>query len=144
MDKNMDSTLFNLAFTAKEIQLVFRRFATGMSVDVPTEAIGILLAVYYKEDLIQQDIAEIVKKDKSAVLRHIDNLEKKGLVQRVTAANDRRRNVINITDEGKRFIAEINGKANELFSLLSEGLSSIDVRMLNEILNHIQNKAKMI
>jgi DNA-binding MarR family transcriptional regulator len=140
----MENTLFNLAFTAKEIQLAFKRFAAEMSVDVPAEAMGILLAVYYKSDLIQQDIAEIVKKDKSAVLRHIDSLEKKGLVQRVTDANDKRRNVINITDEGKRFIAEINDKANELFSRLSEGLSSMDVRMFDEMLNHIRNRAKTV
>jgi DNA-binding MarR family transcriptional regulator len=144
MDKNMDNTLFNLAFTAKEIQLVFKRFVTDLSVDVPTEAMGILLAVYYKSDLIQQDIAEIVKKDKSAVLRHIDNLEKKGLLQRTIAANDRRRNIISITDEGKQFIYEINDRANELFSVLSEGLSSIDVEMFNKMLNHIRSKAKTV
>ncbi|MDR0683091.1 MAG: MarR family winged helix-turn-helix transcriptional regulator [Dysgonamonadaceae bacterium] len=140
----MDNTLFNLAFTAKEIQLVFKRFVTDLSVDVPTEAMGILLAVYYKSDLIQQDIAEIVKKDKSAVLRHIDNLEKKGLLQRTIAANDRRRNIISITDEGKQFIYEINDRANELFSVLSEGLSSIDVEMFNKMLNHIRSKAKTV
>jgi MarR family transcriptional regulator for hemolysin len=140
----MDNTLFNLVFTAKEIQHAFKRFAVDLSADVPAEAMGILLAVYYKSDLIQQDIAEIVKKDKSSVLRYIDNLEKKGLLQRTNAATDRRRNIINITDEGKLFIAEINDRANELFSLLSEGLSNFDVEMLNKMLNHIQNKVKNV
>jgi MarR family transcriptional regulator for hemolysin len=141
---NIENTLFNLAFTTKEIQRAFKRFATGLSVDVPMEAIGILLAVYYKADLIQQDIAEIVKKDKSSVLRHIDNLEKKNLLQRTIAANDRRRNIINITVQGKQFIDEINSKANELFNELSVGLSGIDIEMFNKILNHLQNKASKV
>jgi MarR family transcriptional regulator for hemolysin len=141
---NIDNILFNLAFTTKEIQRTFKRFATDLSVDVPTEAMGILLAVYYQSDLIQQDIAEIVKKDKSSVLRHIDNLEKKNLVQRTIAANDRRRNIINITDKGKQFIDEINNKANELLGLLSDGLQKADIEIFNSVLSHLQSKAKTV
>ncbi|MDR0680951.1 MAG: MarR family transcriptional regulator, partial [Dysgonamonadaceae bacterium] len=103
-----DNILFNLALTTKEVQRVFKRFVTDLSVDVPTEAIGILLAVNYKADLIQQEIAEILKKDKSAVLRHLDNLEQKNLVQRIVSPTDRRRNIIRITETGKQFIDEVN------------------------------------
>jgi DNA-binding MarR family transcriptional regulator len=35
------------------------------------------IVIRQNEDVIQQDIAEIMKKDKSVVLRQIDNLEKK-------------------------------------------------------------------
>jgi DNA-binding MarR family transcriptional regulator len=139
-----DNILFNLALTTKEIQRAFKRFVTDLSVDVPTEAIGILLAVNYKSDLIQQEIAEIVKKDKSAVLRHLDNLEQKNLVQRIVSPTDRRRNIIQITEKGKQFINEINDKSNELFSLLSEGLSTSDIELFNNILAHLQMKAGTI
>jgi DNA-binding MarR family transcriptional regulator len=137
-----DNILFNLALTTKEIQRAFKRFVTDLSIDVPTEAIGILLAVNYKSDLIQQEIAEIVKKDKSAVLRHIDNLEQKNLVQRVVSPTDRRRNIIRVTEKGKQFIDEISDKSNELFSLLSEGLSATDIELFNNVLAHLQMKAR--
>jgi DNA-binding MarR family transcriptional regulator len=137
-----DNILFNLALTTKEIQRAFKRFVTDLSIDVPTEAIGILLAVNYKADLIQQEIAEIVKKDKSAVLRHLDNLEQKNLVQRIVSPTDRRRNIVRITETGKQFIDEVNDKSNELFSLLSEGLSASDVELFNRVLAHLQMKAR--
>ncbi|MDR0873596.1 MAG: MarR family transcriptional regulator [Prevotellaceae bacterium] len=139
------SNLFNIALTMKEIQRSFKRFAGNLSLDVPMESVGILLVIYYnKSELIQQEIAEAVKKDKSAVLRHIDNLERKGLLQRTSAINDRRRNVISITERGKQFISEINGKANELFALLSDGLTVSEITTLNALLTHLQNKAQNI
>ena len=136
------NNLLNLSFTAKEIQLAFKRYVKDLNFDVPVESFGILLAVrYYDSDIIQQDIAEIIRKDKSAILRQIDHLEKKNLVQRIVDQNDRRRNIIKITDEGIKFIDKINIKLDELFSLLSQDLKPSDVDVLNNVLNHLRNKA---
>ena len=99
---------------------------------------------YSDTEAIQQDIADIVKKDKSAVLRQIDNLEKKNLVQRIVDPIDRRRNVIHITDEGINLINEVNNKLDEIQSLLSDGLEVSDLDIFYKVLNHFRNKAKML
>jgi DNA-binding MarR family transcriptional regulator len=138
------SPIFTIALTIKEIQIAFKRFAGDLSVDVPMESVGILFVIYYKSDLIQREIAELVKKDKSAVLRHIDLLEQKGLLKRTSAANDRRRNIINITELGRQFIIEINKKADEFFTFISDGLTISEIGVLNAILSHLQNKARNI
>ncbi|MCL1942021.1 MAG: MarR family transcriptional regulator [Candidatus Azobacteroides sp.] len=104
----------------------------------------ILLSVNYRPDIIQQEIAETLKKDKSAVLRLIDNLEKQGLVRRVVSANDRRRNIINITENGKKLVTEIDHKLQKLSALFFNDLDSADIEIFNRILNHLQNKAKTI
>jgi len=52
------------------------------------------------EELIQQDIAEVMDINKSATLRTIDILEKKGFVKRYPVLNDRRKNKIEVTKEG--------------------------------------------
>ena len=137
--------LLNLAITVKDIQRALKRFAAGSNVDIPAESLGILLTVHYSDtEAIQQDIADIVKKDKSAVLRQIDNLEKKNLVQRIVAPNDRRRNIIHITDRGLSLINEINSKLDEMQSLLSDGLESSDLDTFYRVLNHFRAKANML
>jgi len=137
--------LLSLALTVKEIQRALKRFASGSNVDIPTESLGILLTVYYSDtEAIQQDIADIVKKDKSAVLRQIDSLEKRNLVQRIVAPNDRRRNIIHITDEGLNLINEVNDKLNEMQSILSDGLDASDLDIFYKVLNHFKNKANML
>jgi len=145
MEKEKMNELLNLAMTVKDIQRALKRFAAGSNVDIPAESLGILLTVYYSDtEAIQQDIADIVKKDKSAVLRQIDNLEKKNLVQRIVAPNDRRRNIIQITDEGLNLIDEVNNKLDEMLSLLSDGLETSDLDIFYKVLNHFKAKAKML
>jgi len=137
--------LLNLAMTVKDIQRALKRFSAGSNIDIPAESLGILLTVHYSDtEAIQQDIADIVKKDKSAVLRQIDNLEKRNLVQRIVAPNDRRRNIIHITDDGLNLINEVNNKLDEIQSLLSDGLEVSDLDIFYKVLNHFRNKAKML
>ena len=137
--------LLNLAITVKDIQRALKRFAAGSNADIPAESLGILLTIHYSDtETIQQDIADIVKKDKSAVLRQIDNLEKKNLVQRTVAPNDRRRNIIHITDEGLNLINEVNNKLDEMQSFLSDGLEASDLDIFYKVLNHFRTKAKIL
>ena len=144
MEKGKMNELLYLALTAKDLQRTLKRFA-GPNVDIPAESLGILMTVHYSDtEAIQQDIADIVKKDKSAVLRQIDNLEKKNLVQRIVAPNDRRRNIIHVTDKGLSLINEINNKLDEMLSLLSDGLETSDLEVFYKVLNHFRNKAKML
>jgi len=145
MEKEKMNELLNLAITVKDIQRALKRFATGSSIDIPAESLGILLTVHFSDtEAIQQDIADIVKKDKSAVLRQIDILEKKNLVQRIVAPNDRRRNIIHITDEGLSLINEVNDKLDEMLSLLSDGLEASDLDIFYKVLSHFSTKAKIL
>jgi len=45
-------------------------------------------------------LSQIISIDNAAVTRHIDILEREGLVKRESDANDRRKNIIRITDKG--------------------------------------------
>lgn len=137
--------LLSLALTTKEIQHAFKRFMADSNLDIPIESLGILLTIHYSNtDAIQQDIADIVKKDKSAVLRQIDNLEKKNLVQRIIDPNDRRKNIIRTTEEGINLIDEINIRLDELYSLLSFGVEASDLKTFIRVLNHFRSKARKL
>lgn len=145
MERDKINELLGIALTSKEIQFTFKKYVSDLSVDIPAESIGILLIIqHFDTDVIQQEIAEVARKDKSSVLRQIDTLEKKNLVQRVVDPNDRRRNIVKITENGIRLIDEINIKLDELFSLLSEGLTTSDIETFNNVLNHLRNKAARV
>ena len=72
-----------------------------------------------KDEVIQQDLADYTRKDKSAVLRSIDALEKMGLVRRLQDRNDRRKNYLALTREGHQIMEQyneiMNGVVNDLF-----------------------------
>ncbi|MDR1338471.1 MAG: MarR family transcriptional regulator [Prevotellaceae bacterium] len=145
MEKNKINTLLYIALTAKEIQCAFKSRLSDLEVDVPVESLGILLAVNLNdEDVIQQDIAAIMKKDKSVVLRQIDSLEKNALVQRFIDPGDRRRNIIKITGKGMKLIDEINMKLDKLYALLTDGLEPSEMDAFHKVLSHFRNKARAL
>lgn len=97
-----------------------------------------------KEEVILKDMAEKLGKDKSAILRMIDLLEKKELVRRVVDQNDRRKNQLMVTKKGERLIAEFRIIESELNGELLEGLSDADMETFYKVTNHIQIKSEQL
>lgn len=69
-------------------------------VNLTAEQYLVMDTLWNEGTLTQQAIAYIIQKDKNSVTQFIDNLEKKGLVARSVAKEDRRVNNIVVTAEG--------------------------------------------
>jgi MarR family transcriptional regulator, transcriptional regulator for hemolysin len=95
-----------------------------------------------QDEVIQNDMAGIMGKDKSSILRMIDCLENKDLVRRVVNINDRRKNHIMVTKKGERVINQHLETELELMKELQEGLTENDMEMFYKVLNHIRNNAE--
>ena len=70
------------------------------NVNLTAEQYLVMDTLWNEGTLTQQAIAFIIQKDKNSVTQFIDNLEKKGLVTRSVAKEDRRVNNIMVTEEG--------------------------------------------
>lgn len=68
-------------------------------INITPEQYLVLDILWEKQSLSQQNIADIIQKDKNSVTKIIDSLEKKNLVKRVVDKHDRRINKIELTDE---------------------------------------------
>ena len=100
---------------------------------------GLLFAISEeKEEVILKDIAEKMGKDKSAILRMIDLLEKKELVRRVVDLNDRRKNYLMVTKKCERLIAEFRDVELELNCELLEGISDADIQTFYKVEDRIK------
>ena len=106
---------------------------------------GLLFAISEeKEEVILKDMAEKMGKDKSAILRMIDLLEKKELVRRVVNLNDRRKNYIMVTKKCERLIAEFRNIELELNSELLEGISDADMQTFYKVVDRIKVKSDQL
>lgn len=80
---------------------LFRDFSQGLGEhDVTPGLFGVLVIIEANPDLKQSDLARATHLDRSTVVTVIDNLERRGLVERRAAVNDRRSNAIRLTDAG--------------------------------------------
>lgn len=129
-----------------EVYRVFKRQSDGqqqMEVKITTEQFGLLQAISEKdEEVIQKDMADMMGKDKSAILRLIDSLEEKDLVKRVADSKDRRKNYLMVTKLGYRIIEQYLKIADEMMVVIQEGLSQEDIDTFHRVVSHITNKAK--
>ena len=105
----MDATNFQLDdlfsfLTGKASTAIGRRLqrnfnAAGLT--ITQEQWSVLMALWTKDGLSQQEICNEVFKDRPSVTRLIDNLEKYGYVQRTKVVGDRRTNTICLTEKGR-------------------------------------------
>ena len=69
--------------------------------DITVEQWMILLVLWKQNGQTQQEIANRVGKDKGTISPQLDGLEKRDLIMRLQDKNDKRRNVVCLTQKGK-------------------------------------------
>lgn len=140
-----DTLGFMIVHTGKLLQKTINVTFAVISKEITFEQMGVLYFISRnsgKKDMIQQDIAEIMEKNKSAVLRSIDILEQKGFVKRVPAQGDRRKNVIELTERGKCVIDRMHEFFLGQDLLLKEGISQDQLATCIDVLSKIRQKCK--
>jgi len=93
---------------------LFRDFAQGPGeLDVTPGLFGVLVIIEANPDLKQSDLARATHLDRSTVVTVIDNLERRGLVERRAALNDRRSNAIRLTADGVALLRKLKRQVSQ-------------------------------
>ena len=92
------------------INRTFLRTFTAAGIDISIEQWTVLACLWNKDKVTQQTLCSLTAKDKPSMTRLIDKLEKHNLVTRVSDHNDRRINLIHLTNNG----IALQQKATEL------------------------------
>jgi len=95
-----------------------------------------------KEEVILTDMAAMMEKDKSTILRLIDSLEKKELVKRVLDAKDRRKNYLMVTKRGEEKIEQYEHILKGIIEELQQGLDESELNIFYNVVVHLKNNAK--
>lgn len=104
----------------------------------------ILLKAVQKEDeaVVQQDMAEKLRKDKSYILRLINAIEEDDLIKRVVNPEDRRKNILVITEKGLLLLDRFLTIENELLKDLQQGISQDEMDIFYKVIDQIQHNAE--
>ncbi len=90
------------------------------------------------------EVAERTVMDKVAVSRAVSKLLKNGRIDRQFADADRRRSILNLSQEGRRVHNEIAPLALQFERELLEGLSADDLAKLDFIMEHLLQRARVL
>ncbi len=110
-------------------------------VDLTMEQYFILNILDDNEGIILQDIADMIERDKSAVLRHINALEKKHYVARATCDEDKRKKILIITKPGMETLQMAQALSAEVENELTHQIDNKDLIIFEKVLFEIFKKA---
>ena len=114
----------------KHIAAVFKK----EGINLTAEQFLVMDALWNQGEMTQQTIAYIIQKDKNSVTQFIDNLEKKGLVQRVVDSADRRVNNIKLSKTGLAMKDNTKRVAIDAINDILEGIPEEDLKTFVNVL----------
>lgn len=127
-----------IGYTSKIIHAALNQAFHEAKLDLQVETYILLKVLHLKKNVIQQDMAKAMQKDKSSILRIINNLQDKKWVARIPDSTDKRRNYLVLTQLGTE-ILDAAGEAEEKVKLqLTQDLTENDLSHLKSVLFKIR------
>ena len=113
-----------------------RTFSTeGMSITI--EQWSVLACLWKKDKVTQQTLCNLTSKDKPSMTRLIDKLEKRNLVTRVSDHNDRRINLIHLTDSGMALQKKATELAQKIAAKTLSNIAEEELKISRLVLKRI-------
>lgn len=119
-------------------QRLFMNFRKA-GLEVSPEQWGIMLMLMKNDGIKQNEIAEWVGRNDSSITRIIDNLSQKGYVERRPHENDRRVNLIYLTEEGKSLQQKLIEAAAQTQKEARESIDAGELEICRKVLYQIIN-----
>jgi Transcriptional regulators len=117
-------------------QYISRKF-TSKGFDLTPEQFLVMDTLWDEGVLSQQQISQYIQKDKNSVTKLIDGLEKRGLVLRAPAGDDRRINNIVLTENAKDIQQEVVALALKSVDQICEGIPTDDMQTFISVLKRM-------
>ena len=134
--------LFVIDQTSKIAKQYSEREFELLGIDITVEQWLLLKIIEEKDTLSQTELAKNTHRDPASITRTLDILQKKNLIVRKAVASNRRQYDVELTTEGREFVAKNMPIITKLRNKSIEGLSEIEVKTLMELLHKIQNNMK--
>lgn len=147
MDSNRKTELtrqfIHLTFELRdELRQYMQKKFRENSIDLTYEMHQIMACLWRKDGINQQELADLTLKDKASMTFLIDNLSKRGLVERGEHPNDRRSKLIYLTTKGKLLGKKVKPWVDELFTLAGHGFDTNTLESFIEAIDKMLDNVK--
>lgn len=115
---------------------LYRNFRQN-NLEITPEQWTVLLFLWEKDGVTQQELCNATFKDKPSMTRLIDNMERMHLVVRISDKSDRRINLIHLTKTGRELEERTRYIANRTLKEALYGLTVEELRISQNVLRKI-------
>ncbi|MBY6093417.1 MarR family winged helix-turn-helix transcriptional regulator [Ferrimonas balearica] len=137
-----NSLTFMMSLAQKQYRAVCNQ-RLGEAFNITLEMVGAMKALDYLGCIPQQQMADVLKRDRSVTKRLVDNCIKRGLIEAGRSDTNRKARMLSLTDEGRRvnqectpilhaisedFLAQLSGQERQQLSDIMHKLIRDDIR----------------
>lgn len=146
MDNNsIETKTFHDFLTGKAYTALSRRLQKNLrdaGLEITAEQWSILYTLWEEEGLTQQELAQRTFREKTAITRIIDNMERRDLVIRVSDKGDRRTNLIYLTKGGRQLKEACMEQANQTLKQALAGVDAEHIHIAKDTLKKVYENLK--
>lgn len=110
--------------------------------DITIEQWSVLYHLWKEDSLSQQELCLRTFRDKPSITRLVDNLEKLKLVKRVPSKQDRRINLIKLTEAALALEATTMEMATQTLNEALQGVTNEEVELAKKVLQQVYDNLK--
>ncbi|MEO5995104.1 MAG: MarR family transcriptional regulator [Chitinophagaceae bacterium] len=123
---------------ARRLQRKFNQAGLNLTI----EQWSVLYHLWKEDGISQQELCNSTFRDKPSITRLVDNLEKLNLVKRTPSKNDRRMNMILLTEEARKLQEQCMELANQTLNESLEGVPVDKIDICKEVLQIVYDNLK--
>ncbi len=123
---------------ARRLQKNFR----NAGLEITVEQRSVLYHLWKDDGLRQQELGNRTFRDKASITRLIDNIEKLGLVERIASKEDRRVNLVYLTDAAKPLQEKTYELANQTMNEALQGISKEEIEIVKNVFQRVYENSK--
>lgn len=123
---------------ARRLQKHFKQ----QGLDITIEQWSVLYHLWKEDGISQQELCNATFRDKPSITRLVDNLEKLKLVKRISSKEDRRMNLIYLTDTARQLQERSMELANQTLNESLEGVPPEQIELCKAVLQRVYDNLK--
>lgn len=137
-EKIIDSSIaYLVGRTSRSIMKRLTNKFSAAGFDVSYEQWSLLVHLYRRDGQTQQELANIAVKDKAAITRLLNGLEKKNIVLRIPDRMDKRSKLVYLTNKAKEYKPDLIAIVEELLEEAEQGIEAGEIVQCKATLNRI-------
>ena len=135
-DINLIFAILNGKVSAAINRKLYRNFRLN-GLEMTPEQWTVMIYLWEKDGVTQQELCNATFKDKPSMTRLIDNMERQHLVVRISDKKDRRNNLIHLTKTGKDIEPQARMVVGKTLKEALQGIEVKDLQISQDVLKKI-------
>ena len=135
----VDTIIYSIDRIIKGLKNELKKKIETLDIGITGEQFVVLDTIYGRKDIYQQQLSEIIMKDKSNTNRILKILEQKNLITRKYGnVNNRLVYFLQLTDDGKKIVEDNMPKIKQFITEIFKNIDNSEIDILHKLSSKFQ------